>query len=75
MERPHARWTVVLMVASSLTGFFPACAKIGGSVEVDQPADPPDPVAATSEYAIGIGDLLSIQVWGSREDVGQDARP
>jgi polysaccharide export outer membrane protein len=62
MERSHAGWTVVFVLF--LAGFLPACASSspGGSVEVDQFKQAPDPPAG-SEYTIGIGDLLNVQVW------------
>jgi polysaccharide export outer membrane protein len=64
MERSPARWTIVLVLFSCLIGFFTACASStpGGSVEVDQFKQPPDPPAG-SEYTIGVGDLLDVQVW------------
>jgi polysaccharide export outer membrane protein len=64
MERSPARWTVVLVLFSCLTGFSTACASSspGGSVEVEQFKQAPDPPAG-SEYTIGIGDLLDVQVW------------
>lgn len=64
MEQSPARWSVLLVLFSCLIGFFTACASSspGGSVEVDQFKQAPDPPAG-SEYTIGIGDLLDVQVW------------
>src|ERR1700722_10910154 len=64
MERSSARWTIVPVLFSCLIGFFTACASSspGGAVEVDQFRQAPDPPAG-SEYTIGIGDLLDVQVW------------
>jgi polysaccharide biosynthesis/export protein len=64
MERAHARWTVVLVAVCCLAGFFPACgSSAGGSIEVGQLKEDPDPSAAGSEYTVGVGDLLNIEVW------------
>jgi polysaccharide export outer membrane protein len=62
MKRPRASWTAVVALLNCLFGFFLACASAGGSIEVDQLKEEPAP-AAGSEYTIGVGDLLSIQVW------------
>src|ERR1700730_15109255 len=62
MKRPSARWTVVLGLVTCLSGFFLACASTAGSIEVDQLKEATDP-APKNEYTIGVGDLLSIQVW------------
>ena len=63
MERLHARWTVGLVVVGCLTGFFPACASTGASIEVEQLKEAPDPSPAGNEYTISVGDVLSVQVW------------
>jgi polysaccharide export outer membrane protein len=62
MEHAHARWTVVAVVVCCLTGFFPACGSTGGSIEVEQVKETPDPPAG-SEYTINVGDMLSVQVF------------
>jgi polysaccharide export outer membrane protein len=62
MKRPRAGWTVVLVLVTCLPGFFSACASKGGSIEVDQIKEEPAP-AAGGEYSIGVGDLISVQVW------------
>jgi polysaccharide export outer membrane protein len=64
MERLHTGWTVVLVMVSCLAGFFPACASAsGGSIEVDQFKEAPDPSPAEGGFTISAGDVLSIQVW------------
>jgi polysaccharide export outer membrane protein len=63
MERPHAGSTVVLVLVGCLIGFLPACGSTGGAIEVEQLKEPPDPSPAGGEYTIGIGDVLSIQVF------------
>jgi polysaccharide export outer membrane protein len=62
MKRPRVSWTVVLVLINCLSGFFLACASTGGSVEVEQLKEEPHPPEG-SGYTIGVGDLLSIQVW------------
>jgi polysaccharide export outer membrane protein len=63
-RRLQVGWTVVLVVVSCLAGLFPACASAsGGSIEVDQLKEAPDPSPAGNEFTISVGDMLSIQVW------------
>lgn len=78
MERPHAGGIVVILV-SCLAAFCPACATTKGALEVDQVAEAPDPDPPGGEYTIGVGDLLSIQVWeqdkmSMKERVRSDGR-
>jgi polysaccharide export outer membrane protein len=63
MVRPHAGSAVVVMLVSCLIGSLPACGSAGGSIEVEQLKEAPDPSPAGGEYTIGIGDVLSIQVF------------
>jgi polysaccharide export outer membrane protein len=64
MERPRAGSRVVVLLVSGLVGFLPACGSgAGGSIEVEQLREPPDPPPATADYTIGIGDVLSVQVF------------
>ena len=72
MERLRARWTVVSVLVWTVVAFFPACASTtGGSIEVDQLKDAPDPLSASGEYVINIGDVLSIQVWEQEKMSGR----
>jgi polysaccharide biosynthesis/export protein len=50
-----------------------ACGSTGGSIEVEQLKEAPDPSPAGGEYIIGVGDLLSIQVW-DQEKMSAKAR-
>jgi polysaccharide biosynthesis/export protein len=63
MERPHPRSTVALALVSCLIGFFPACGSAVGAIEVEQLKQAPDPPPGTSEYIVGIGDMLNVQVF------------
>jgi polysaccharide biosynthesis/export protein len=63
MERTHTKWTVVPVALCCLAGLFAACGSTGGSIEVEQLREAPDPPSAGTEYTISVGDLLSIQVW------------
>ena len=63
MERPHPGSTVAMLLISCLIGFFPACGSAGGAIDVEQLKEPPDSSPARNEYTIGIGDMLSVQVF------------
>src|SRR5206468_4404503 len=60
MERIGAAWTIVLVLVSCLTGLFPACGSTSGAIDVSQLKEEP---TTGNEYVIGVGDMLSIQVW------------
>jgi polysaccharide export outer membrane protein len=52
------------------TGFSTACGSAtGGSIPIEQYKEPPD--VAASDYTIGVGDVLSIQVWDQPQMSGK----
>jgi polysaccharide export outer membrane protein len=54
-----------------LTVFFHACASTGGAINVDQLKDDADASTTPREYVIGIGDMLSIQVYNDTQVSGR----
>jgi len=68
-DRSHEARRALLLpcaiaLASCLTGLSTGCAGSSqGAIEVDQLKDIQDPSSASREYVIGIGDVLSIQVY------------
>ena len=58
----------VLVFVSCLAGLMTACASSSlGTIEVEQLKEDMDSSAATREYLIGVGDILSIQVYTPEE--------
>jgi polysaccharide export outer membrane protein len=53
----------------SLAVVFGACGSAGGAIPVALYKEPPD--AATGEYLINVGDMLSIQVWDQPQISGK----
>jgi len=66
MER--GRWTACVAVGC-LAAILAACASTAGSIPIDQLNDVQE--AADGEYTIGVGDLLSIQVFNQENISGR----
>lgn len=70
MARPTARSIVFILSVACLTSLSAACGSAaGGAIPIEQFKDDPEPVGA--EYKIGVGDMLSIQVWDQPQMSGR----
>jgi polysaccharide export outer membrane protein len=70
MPRPTAKSIALIFSVTCLAGALSACGSAaGGSISVEQYKEPPD--RAAGEYQIGVGDMLSIQVWDQSQMSGR----
>jgi polysaccharide export outer membrane protein len=65
----RARTAAILPLLICVGVLSAACGSTGGSIPVEQV--PEEPVAANSEYIIGVGDMLAIQVFDQEKMSGR----
>ena len=71
MLRPHSRRALLASIAALLTVCVVACGSTAGGINIDEFKDPTDASTAPGEYVIGIGDVLSVQVFNEPQASGR----
>jgi len=72
MQRTCSRTMLLCAAISCVAAVFSACASSsGGAIEIDQFKDDADAPAVPREYVIGVGDMLSIQVYNDTQVSGR----